>query len=1512
MSDELDNILSKSKKLIIDREGIRNKVYLDSVKKNTIGIGHLIDITNDSKKNFELFQNDYKAATGKDLNYTSIEDVDLSEEDSMALKRHDASKKLNMLKSIAGDKWNEFSDNQKTGLLSMAFQLGLHPSKYKDTAKMIKEGRLEDLSKVIGKWDWAKQTPVRAKDAELLLTNFKYDSEISYGKSSHLRDLMEQPSTEKSLDGLMNELSKPEVLEDGQEEPTIPTEGTELDIMSSRNYRSISANEEPIVASETSEDVMSLDSQTDWGGKPREFSNSFESIRNFALEGMGDDLVNKFIDRNAVGFLTQAAIETGVVSGKYDPKFNALEDKEFYNEVTKGLDNVQVENILSKSNNRTDFIKLSALEQGRSKRKNEMQKYTETHPVLSGVNTIGNMLTEGAAFMPVSSIIGSATAATEIKVLSDLSRRSMLSRNIVGEAVEQGLQEVIWSKYDRDYKFDPITFAAGMGVGVGLKQAFGNVEANKALRDLISNEGGFINLATNEGKKLVDEVAKNVTDNQAIAMAERVVKKKVEAANDIRINMEKTRSALVRTLSTTDDAIKFHKGDIEKLKKLKSKKQNIARKLNSFDEKLPSQLKSLANGTHPKLTAKVNPEFSLKNIAKELDIDPKLVNTTAKARKFLGLDSIDVDPDFIFEGEKKYQNIARKQLAEMADNKRFNMNETLRYVAGTDTVKDIDALPIIGKLQIGDKLRSLADTDGPISRLLFNKGNLVSSDNELAGSLYNFLASDGMGRQGMSKIRAIESQQKYSSIYGGDLLTMFHAHGDDIYEKLNGSVLSRKIKGFLSPDDYEKTVEPLLKERLLDSTGQGFRSKYGDEIADIADNFYKDFNKLNKKIVERAKEVGVEGVNFDATDGWFHRSWDFRKARAVDSADLEDTVFRAMKSHMEKLGIEFDEDVIKSSAKKFSYGLRNADITNIEGLQSDHIKLLEKLLNKADDVETPVIRGEVERLKILKMKHDAGDLANRVQMDVDQKLSDGRSLSDLLEDNVIHTQKRYTSRMAARIAAAEHGIKNIDDLDEWVADAVELETKRLAAKGHPNPKEGAKFMKEAMTQDVQSFKVGGMVGIHDLPEDSVSDFLRLAKKYNYARLMQYTGISSIAELGGTFVEAGVSNTLREMKDSFVQHLHDLYIDSPSQYTNRLYDEMRSITGIGMEDFAFSSKGLSGANRVTESGAINAFEKGIDSIGRVTQGTFGGIETVGRRISANSLAIKWANHFTGNEKGGLLSAFFGSNGFSNRVLENSGFGTVDSLGKFVPNSNYKAIGESFKKFATFDKDGRLIRLNLDKWDNSVAHSFGDAVQMQVNHIMVNPDSTTMALWQSTTVGQILNQFRTFTVNATTKVFGQAVANAAVSSSRGDASEMIKGAQKIFWGTSLGMLSVSLRQGIQRAGGDKEVDLFDEGAIKAAAIGFSRSSIAGNIPTIADTLSGAFGIDPIFEKTSSIGRSKNFFNLATTPTGQAVSGVAQGTGKIIQGDFKEGGMQLLKTSPVYRQIGAQQIFNFLESK
>ena len=1489
---------------------------------------------------------DMQGATGDDFKPFPSEMLEGGPVDGAGIQNFDVNKYINDIMNFNEDTREDFITRNAVDIEEAADTLTEEEVKREESINVPtgrevgKEAPIDlDSMSFKGAFDTARSSGASTFSwkGKLFTTKVKGEKKEEEGKSKKKRKLglsfgermkvistltPESESLKEDIDTILNEDMERLIPEMDEDTPLLASTDEDFGDFIPKNRREpkvaekgVDLEEEPTVVSEESEEGFEypkgLPLDKLGGVEQKPLTNIEDDIKNITFEGMGTDIVNKFVDRNAIGFLTQGAIKHSVLDKGIDPTFDIEKDmdKELYNEMTEGLEAEDIEELLDSANTRGDFIKLASLMQGKLKRKKEMEKYAQEHPVFSGANSVGNLLVEGAAFMPLGTAIASAGQATKLRHLKALSA-TKVGRFVTAEMAEQGIQEIIWKVSDREYEFDPVMFATGVGAGVGLRAAVGAAESDALLRQLLKNEGGFINIATDEGKKLVDEVSKRVSDLKAIELADRITKKKIKVANEIRTDLEIKQASYTKRVEDLSQQLK-EATDPKEIKSLKGKKQRAVRKLQKFEKTLPNQLTQLLKGTHPKLALKLNPKFSLTDVAKEIGIDPKLVNTPDRARKFLGLDAPDIRPDFTIEGDKAYKQVAAEQLREMSENTRLNMNEIFKRMAGTDTVRTLDELPLVGKLQLADKLKALADTDGPVSRLLFNKGNLVSSENELVSSYYNWFAPDGMGRYGTSKIRAIESQQKYANIYGGELMNMYHTHGTNIYEAMRGKY--SKVRGMFSPDDYENLVEPILEERLLTKDGLAFRAKYGDEIGDAADKFYNDINKLNNGINIRAKEVGVEGVDFDTTDGWFSRDWDFREARGVDIDDLKNTITTAMLKHAENLGIKnIDGTKLIDQASKFAHGLHNADLGVIEGLTNDYIELLEKLVRKADDIEGGVITDEIARRKFLKAKHDAGDLANRVQLDVTQQLPDGRQLSDLFEQNFVHSQKKYISRMSARIAAAEHGIKNLNSLQDWIDDAVKLEVKRLAAKGIKDPVSKTKFIKQAMEQDLMSFKHGGMVGLNDLSDDGAHDMLRLTKKYNFARLMQHVGISSISEVGGTFVEAGVSTTMQQVGRQTKQYFSDLYSKDPDKYVDTLYNELRTIVGVGMEDFAFSTKGMSKATRIFEDGALNTFEKGVDVAGRMTQIPFGAMETLNRRGSVNALAIRWADHFMGREKDGIISSIFQSNKVTNRVLENSGFGKFNDLGEFELSDTYRAIKKNIEKFARFDDRGNLINFELHRWDNKTAHAFGDALQMQMNHIMVSPESTTMALWQSTWWGQVLNQFRTFTINATTKVMGHTLTNAAISANRGDMSETIKAGQKIFWGTSLGMLSVALRQGIQRTGGDREVDLFDDGMMKAAAIGFSRSSVAGNLPTLVDTIGSRFGVDPIFEKTSSFGRSKNFFNMATTPTGQAVGGVIKSGEKALQGDFKDSGMQLMKTSPLYRQIGVQQIFNFVDDE
>ena len=1451
-------------------------------------------------------------------------------------------------KNKEGRQWGDFSDNQKAALVAMDYQLNISNGKsFPNTRKILSDhnGDLNKFADSLSNWKWAKQTPRRVEDVQDMMRGtelraqglnkvFKFDkhSVVDLKRSTNpmdgiLTDIENLGNEDIMSKEVVSQPLQPEVHteETPQESSSAPQEPEEW---SSNTDTSFLTKEKPESTWETSSDVEDtlsnepptpMDEPEIWegsttsvlGGRDVSHTNTMQDVakaaKELTLEGMGKDFGNKVMDNTTVGMLVQPMMLEALTNDTVDPNYDPRQDKELFEQLTNDLDSEQLEELFDGyTNNRHDFITAATSMNERNKRAKEMDEYTQNHPVLSGVNTVGTMLGEAAIYSPVSTVMAAKGVAMTGRNILNMSNATKFGIYSASELVEQGFQEVVWSKYNKEYEFDPTMFGFSILAGVGVKNMMHNTTVNQHLTKMLRNEGGFINLTKAEGKKVVDEIAKNVENEQAIALVKRLEDKRLEISKGVRNEIIERKEMLVNNIAAVKQEIKAATKGSDEMKRLKGLKQKYQRQLSSHIKKEGDIVRSLVDGTHPKLQAALDPKLSATSIAKELGIDTKLVNTPEKLRVFLGIDSPEIADDFILEGEKAYIGVANAQLKEMKTNRRLNMNETMKYAAEK-----------LGDNFVGNKVYELANTDGAINRFLFNKGNLVSSENHLISSFYNWMAPDGMGRQGASKIRAIESQQKYSDMFGGALMNNFHSVGDELYAhiKQTNVTMGKAISTF-HVDDYEDTVTDIFRRRLLLGAERFAEETEDPEVVKLANKFADKYNKLNDDIVKRMKHAGVQGVDFDGTEDFMHRQWDYKRARGVDEQQLQSAVYKGMMQYLEKTGEAVDAGLIAEEAKKFAYGIRNADITKVEEAQTNYIKMLEKFAEKSKGEAKEVIKTEADRLAFAKAQKELGDLAHRAKIDVNVKIGDTNlALSDLLENNFITTQKRYNSRMAARLASAEHGMKNIDDMEEWINDAVEAEVKRLADSGVENPRSHVDHIEQAMRSDFNSFKNGYMSGLKDMTSSKDTDFIRFVSKMNFAALMQYVGISSIAEFGGTIVEAGARTTLREFRESIIPHLKDMYLKRPHTFARAIDEELMTITGIGLEDYSFSTRGVSRGERIFKDGVMNKVEKVIDVTGRTTQGVFGPIEVISRRMTRNSLAQKWAQHFNDAGNDGIMSAFFGSKGkVTNRVLENAGLGSFDESGKFIKNDVYDKIKKAFKEHAEYNEHGNVNKLNLDKWDVDTANAFGDVLQLQSSHILVNPDATTQALWQTTTIGRIINQFRTFGINAATKVGGYTMANAASGLRHGDSAELQKAAAKIFWGTTLGMLAVTARENIKTAGDGEgfNSNLFDEGMMKAAAIGFSRSSLITNLDIFSDTIGGAFGFDPIFEKSSSIGRSKNMFNLSTSPTGQAIGGTLEGGTDMLKGDFKKGSIKLFKTSPFHRQLLLQQIFNYSQKE
>lgn len=1260
--------------------------------------------------------------------------------------------------------------------------------------------------------------------------------------------------------------------------------------------------------------------------------SNIQNIEERDIKEFGDHFVNQLTEESAVGNIIQRGIQGALTSDRIDPNFDPKKDM-MYEELTKNLSNDDLETLLSEySFNQSDFRTTAIMMNQRNKRLKEMSEYAKENPVLNASGFMGSMLTDAVVFMPVSSAIAAQGAATFTgSAISSLDKARRLGMFTLSEAVEQGGQELVWNAYKKNYEFSLPMFMAGVGLGVGTRAFIDGITDERMVKELLNNEKGFIKLTQDQAKELVSVVSKEVDDKKAIQFAKRLAQVKLETSDNIRRGLMKDFDIVHKEIEAAKLAVKAAKGT-KKLKKAKGNLQRLIRKSKVLEKNIPLELRQIVDGTHPKLQSAVNPQLKSRQIAKELGIDPKTVDSPDKIREFLGLKDSKFADSIIVDGEKGYEQVLKKQIKEMTNNERLNANVFL-----TDVSKLMKTSPMDIEAGIGSYLQNLgnkasdfivnqADTDSNLTKYVFNKANLVNSKNPYVSGFYNWLSPDSSGRKGMSSIRATETKAIYRNRYHGAMMENYKSNGYRLLKHLNKDKgLVDKMKVYVDFKKFENDVVPIFKDRLT-LTSSEFEAKYPDvTLREIADDFAKDYNKLNKQVAEDAKAKGVIGAIEDSSENFIHRAWDSTKARLIRKEDLEEAIYQGMRTKLLDEGLPFEDSFLRTQAKNFAFGLQSKDITqNMEATQT-YIESLNKFIKSAEAKGNEVVEEAVSvalsKANAQKLANELGELGKRADIDINVEIpnTNGMKLSDLMEDNFIVTQDRYNSRMAARTAAAEHGIKDIRVLDSWRADAIEAEKKRLIKSNSKHISQSVDYLDRVLKQDIKSFQYGGLGGQGDVLEAEANDAIRLLKKISVVNLMQNTGIASIAEYGGTVAEIGMYNAVKSAVDPISNMLRRNFIlNSGVDNVRTITDDMAALTGIGFGNMAFSSRGVSQAEQIFRTGTLSKVESAFDAAGTLTQNTFGWVEVVGRKATSNGLAIKWGQHFKGNEPDGFIAKLLSpTKGTTNRTLENVGLGQwVEENGQYVfkTNKTYDKIKENYLKHVTFDKNDSVKAMNFDKWDVEARDSFRDVIKMQTSHIYADPDSTTAAYWQTTSLGRILNQFRTFSVNSTSKIAGFAYGNLANGIKHQDADEVLKYMNKMYWAATMGTLAVALRDEITTAGSGEKggFEKIADAPMQAIAIGFSRSSMIGNMDTVNGIGGALFGYDNIFNQSSFTGRDKNFFNLAQTPIGQLGVNAFQGASSVIQGDLEGAADAAGNLTPFKRQLGIQQMINYLNRR
>lgn len=832
------------------------------------------------------------------------------------------------------------------------------------------------------------------------------------------------------------------------------------------------------------------------------------------------------------------------------------------------------------------------------------------------------------------------------------------------------------------------------------------------------------------------------------------------------------------------------------------------------------------------------------------------------------------------------------------------------------------------------RLSEVLTSNSVVGRMVLNKSALRTSPVATARAFYNWIAPDGAGRTGAGRFSVFERQQQLANIYGGRMRLEAKDAIEKISDLANDNEELRKVLGLSSNRllnsiekfdvSFGEDVSKLLREEFV--TSGSIRAKFGDEVGEVIEGWKEQVKALNNEVLQLAHRSGVSGVEdfIDVADeNWFHRQWDNRAVRQFDmtygTRALRDLVEDGMVKKFEEMGVEITpafRTQINNEAKKFSLGIREADLYDN---QMEHYANLENfvdsLIERHGKFDETVARKEIERIETNKIARERRELGKRTSLSLEGQvtLPDGKvvTLKDLLESNMLASQDEYLKRMSARIAAAENGVNDLKMLDQWknsaVSEAMSTGDIRLA-----------NYINNAMSEDIAAFKAGGVTAKIRGGEDGLVTLARFGNKYNAARLLNYTGISSIGEVGKAISQAGYRAMWDAVTPSINKHIKSFFLGglTGKPFRDQLSDELSHFIGVGLEDFNFDAI-YSSSKAVSTSNVGKTAERMLDNSLKLMGRTTKHIETQTRKLTLNALSLSMGNAALGRSRIGSL---FG--GLSRQNMLEMGLADIVN-GKAVPNENWNKIVKAIKDNAT-DMNGAIAsttgepirNFNLKNWDLETRTTFAKAINQWANHILVNPDPTTAKLWNSSLLGSVINQFKTFTMNASSKVAGHNLNQALQGAKRGELAEASKYIQTMFWSAVMGKLSYAMYGALDNAGRED----FEERMEKYLSVSevndwtraLGRSSAVAGFDSVFDTGVSVYNlladepVEPFFDY-STIGQSRSIVDVQTTPTGQLLTGT-QNLGKyVLQGEGEKAGKQALKLSPFRRVIIINQLLN-----
>ena len=787
--------------------------------------------------------------------------------------------------------------------------------------------------------------------------------------------------------------------------------------------------------------------------------------------------------------------------------------------------------------------------------------------------------------------------------------------------------------------------------------------------------------------------------------------------------------------------------------------------------------------------------------------------------------------------------------------------------------------------QAGEPVQAGYTKLGPVPLRFDMAGYLLNSPNRIANYLGRILPEDPLGFR-KDKTQTVEAS--------ADIL------------KTN----SMKASFAKFYQVYDGAYKEWAKEQgfgLFKRTFNVPRRQFGELVADAIENPEFPVSSAIRRAADRqaeiqrdllraAKEAGVEGFEeIPENLSYFTHLWDDFKFRDAGTKYTDAVVVRLLTNSL----MSGTEDLQEEAAERIANAMFNKLNRSAAGMDTG----ASRLFNATDrDVMRQILideefmnAEEADSLMALFSQRPDGTPARakrRLRFNMNEEMvatnRQGQQevfrVKDLQERDAEQVFTSYAASMSGRNALATVGIKSERRfnqlLDRNLAEAAARESNAGRARAEKD---------NLVAQTIFNMVINRRAPLAADPKGNFARSARLVQDYNFIRLMNQVGFAQIAELGNALAIGGVRGVLQAVPSikSMLKRARNGEIE------DSVLRDLEAADGIGSDRLTMQAMNRADTIGVFSEGRGDLIDKALfamQPLKRITADLSGmapvtlALERVAARCAVQT----------------LTNMAFTNKGLS--VARLKGLGLDDEMAqKVFAQIRKNAVTQK----STFFRNKTVKAINLAEWDDGPARdAFTVAIARWTRRSIQQNDVGNLNLYMTSTMGQILTQFRTFMLVSHAKQFLHNI----------KANDFKGYSAMIYSSAFAGLAYMAQTQANSIGREDREEFLKERLSVESVAkASFQRSSWAALFPGLIDTGAAFFMDDPIFAYRST-GLDTQF--ITGNPTVQLISkgiGSAQAVSRSILNpdlQFSQGQQRALNTIiPYNNALGIKNALNKL---